>query len=120
MSSAIHKCLRIVAFKCLNTADVLTNHLTLFSIKTCHSLRDCICNSCEYPSNRCLSDNCGVQSGVGQYYNKSQISPNKCLQYHTYFSFTILLQRQYLSHCAILIASNNNIAYCCILSRLYG
>ena len=45
------------------------------------------------------------QTRVEKYYNKSRISPNKCLQYQyrMYFSFAILLQRQYLSHCAILI-----------------
>ena len=31
-----------------------------------------------------------------------------------------ILQKQYLSHCAILIAQNNNVVYFCILSRLYG
>jgi len=59
---------------------------------------------------------------VGQYYNKSRISPNKCLQYqyHIYFSFTILSPRQYLSHCAILITPNNNVPCYCILCRLRG
>ena len=52
---------------------------------------------------------------VGQYYNKSRISPNKYLMH-----FAILSQRQYLLHCAILIAPNNNVACYCILSRLYA
>ena len=65
-----------------------------------------------------------VEDRVGQYYNKSRISPIKCLQYQyrVYFSFAILSPRQYLSHCAILIAPNNSVACYCILlaTMLYG